>query len=170
MDYKKPADLLLVTHQHGDHNKIDKVTLKESGQMIQCPTDIVAGDEIETQGMKITAVSAYNKNHPAEVNVGYILEVDGLTIYHSGDTSMTEQMPELAAFDIDYALVCMDGYYNMGPEEAMEVAEAIQAKHVIPIHSSGSEMYGQENVDAFTYEGKLELKPGESTHLYAFDQ
>lgn len=164
-DYSEPADLVLVTHQHGDHNKVDLVTMAEGGEVIQCPNDIKAGDTLETQGMEIVAVAAYNENHPKEVNVGFVLKVDGLTIYHSGDTSMTEEMGDLAAYDIDYAMICMDDYYNMGPEEAMEVAKVVKPRIVLPIHTSPQAMFDQEVVDRFSYDETIVLEPGASTAL-----
>ena len=164
-DYSEPADLVLVTHQHGDHNKVDLVTMAEGGEVIQCPNDIKAGESIETQGIEIIAVPGYNENHPKEVNCGFVIKVDGVTIYHSGDTSMIEEMGELTAYNIDYAMICMDDYYNMGPEEAMEVAEVVQPRVVIPIHSSPQGMFDQEVVDRFSYEETIVLEPGASTVL-----
>jgi len=156
---------VLVTHQHGDHNKVELVTLKEGGRILQCPADIKAGDTVQFQGIDIMAVPAYNKNHPKEESTGYVLKMDGLTFYHSGDTSNIPEMADLKALQIDYALVCMDGFYNMGPAEAMKAVEAFAPKNVVPIHTSKDELYNQENVDAFTSPQKIVLKPGESMAL-----
>ena len=45
----------------------------------------------------------------------YILTVDGKTVYFSGDTSRTSQMETMAAMKLDWALLPIDGIYNMGP-------------------------------------------------------
>ena len=164
-EYKVPADLVLVTHQHGDHNKVSLVKLNEGGKVIQCPFDIKSGDTIETQNIKVTAVEAYNKNHDKDSNCGYIIDLGGLVIYHSGDTSTTAQMTGLADYNIDYALLCTDGYYNMGVEEAMQVSKMIKAKHVIPMHTSPKELYSQETIDSFTLENKITVRPGETISL-----
>lgn len=66
---------------------------------------------------------------------------------------------------INYALLCIDGFYNMGPKKAMQVAEIIKAKRFVPIHSSPKDSYNQENVDACTLDNKVVLKPGESIFL-----
>jgi len=164
-EYKVPADLVLVTHQHSDHNQVELVKMKKDGQVIQCPYDIQAGGSTEAKGLKITAVQAYNSNHPADAGCGYIIQYRQAVIYHSGDTSLTEQMREMAGFKIDYALLCMDGYYNMGPKEAAEAAELIGAGVVIPIHTSKEGLFDQKNADAFKFDRKIILKPGEQLIL-----
>jgi len=160
-EYEKPADLVLVTHQHSDHNKTSLITLKDGGKIISCPRDIKSGETTEFSGIKVLAVDAYNKNHHGEDCCGFILEIDGVVIYHSGDTSLTEQMIDFPMFNIDYAFLCSDGYYNMGPEEAMAVAKIIEAKYIIPIHSAASGDYSQANMDEINLENKIALLPGE---------
>lgn len=164
-DYVEPADLVLVTHQHGDHNKVDLVTLKSSGRVVQAPNDMKEGDTLQFQGIDILAVPAYNKNHPREVSVGYVLKMDGITLYHSGDTSNIEEMNNLKEMQVDYALLCMDGFYNMGPAEALEAAAAIAPKRVIPIHTDKDGLFSQTNVDAFDSPLKIVMMPGESMEL-----
>ena len=164
-DYKEPADLVLVTHQHGDHNRVELVDVKKTGTVIQCPYDISSGEAKEIDGISINAVKAYNKNHIDEQCCGYIITIKDLVIYHSGDTSTTDEMIEFLKYNIDYALLCMDGYYNMGPEEAMKAADIIDAKHVIPIHTSKSGLYDQDNVDKFTHARRLIVKVGEKVIL-----
>jgi len=163
--YDVPADYVLVTHQHSDHNNIGLLTLTEGAQILSCPTDIKAGETVSLGELEIRAVSAYNDNHSASSSCGYVITLENLVIFHSGDTSMTEDMGDLSAYDIDYALLCMDGYYNMGPEEAKNVADLIKPRVVIPIHTSPSGLFDQTNADAFSFEPKIVLKPGESVIL-----
>lgn len=164
-DYEKAADLVLVTHQHSDHNKLSLVKMKDGGSIIQCPKDVKSGDLVESHGISIQAVDAYNKNHKKDECCGFILTKGDLVVYLSGDTSTTGEMTEFTKYGIDYAVLCMDGYYNMGPEEAMDVAGLIGARHVIPVHTAPSGDYSRENMDAFTLENKIDLAPGEFTVL-----
>ncbi|HPJ20737.1 MAG TPA: MBL fold metallo-hydrolase [Clostridia bacterium] len=165
MEYDKPADLVLITHQHSDHNKTNLVTLKDTGKVISCPVNIRSGDTMDFSGIKITAVDAYNNNHSKESCCGFILEINDVVIYHSGDTSKTEQMADFSSLGIDYALLCSDGYYNMGAEEVMEVAGLIDAKYIIPIHSAASGSYSQKNTDKIILENKIVLLPGDEISI-----
>jgi hypothetical protein len=164
-EYVTPADLVLVTHQHGDHNQVGLVTLKSEGVIIQCPEDISAGETRIVAGLEIIAVSAYNSNHPAESGCGYVINYGGLTIYHSGDTSTIDEMANMAKYKIDYALICMDGYYNMGPSEALEVSNLIKPTYVIPIHTSRDGLYDQNIIDQFEYPSTIVLNVGQSVQL-----
>ena len=164
-DYADPADLVLVTHQDYDHNKVSLVTLRDGGDIIQCPKDIQAGKSIESHGMSILAVEAYNDNHKQGEGCGYVMNLDGFILYHTGDTSMTDEMADLKAFSIDYALLCADGYYNMGPDEAMKVAATIEPRYVLPMHTHKSKDFDETNLLAFTLDNLMALKPGDQVLL-----
>ncbi len=173
-DYSEPADLILVTHGHNDHNQVQKVTKKADCQILSGPganvggTKLAAGDSTEAKGIRIKAVEAYNSNHPKGTGIGFVLEIDGIKIYHSGDTGKISEMTDLAKLGIDYAMLCIDGVYNMGPVEATEVAQIIQAKHAIPIHIAppgSSEQQKQQILNQFTPPNKLILKEGDEIYL-----
>lgn len=163
--YDPKADLVLVSHQHEDHNVVSKVTLKDDGLVISCPYKIKAGDVYQLGDIKIEAVSAYNSYHSSTSSCGFVLTIDELVIYHSGDTSTTDQMSDMASMAIDYALLCMDGFYNMDSEEAMVVSDLIQASIVIPIHTSADYSYNQANAKLYTNDNKLIVLPGERIKL-----
>ncbi len=73
-------------------------------------------------------------------------------------------MAALTARRITYAMLPMDGIYNMGPEAAMEANAVIMPKHCIPIHTSPGG-YSEAIVARFIADNKLEVKPGESIGL-----
>ena len=78
-------------------------------------------------GVTIRSVAAYNQNHPKAECVGFLLTVEGKTLYMAGDTSRTEEMEtELAGEHIDYAFLPIDGIYNMDAAEASECAAVIE--------------------------------------------
>jgi len=135
-DYGAPADIILITHAHDDHNKPKLVTKKPDCVTITWKEALAGGEHqsFEVQGVTIQAVPAANKNHSIKSSVGYVLTFDGIVFYHAGDTSMLESMSELAELEIDYAMYPVDGRYNMGVDEAVVVAGMVKAKHSIPMH------------------------------------
>ena len=63
--------------------------------------------------------------------VGFIITVDGVRIYHAGDTDV---IPEMSEYRTDIALLPVSGKYVMTVEEALEAAEIIGPKTLIPMH------------------------------------
>jgi L-ascorbate metabolism protein UlaG (beta-lactamase superfamily) len=151
-----PADLVLVTHEHGDHfNRSDIASVSTPQTVVIGPAEVTSkltgaqtltiapGETLTVGNVKVMAVPAYNLNkyadpkagvlfHPREDGkVGYIVELDGRTIYHTGDTDNT---PELSDIDVDVALVPVSGTYVMTVDEALEACTRLKAKTVIPMH------------------------------------
>ena len=165
-DYSDLADVILVTHQHDDHKPYYKVKLKEGGKQIENRDALVKGEykKYEIGPFKIEAVAAGgNPNHDVRYCVGYLVTVDGFTIYHAGDTSKIEQMKDLSSRKIDYAMYPIDGIFNMDAVEATEVANLVGAKNNIPIHEFDSD--GSKKSDNFTPQGRLVLEYGQTIEL-----
>ncbi|MBN2010993.1 MBL fold metallo-hydrolase [candidate division KSB1 bacterium] len=164
-DYADSADIILVSHAHSDHNLVNKVTQKNSCNVFAGSTQMSAGDKTFIKGISIKAVQAYNSNHVKGFGVGFVIEFNGVKIYHSGDTSQIPEMEALAALNLDYAMLCIDGQYNMGPIEAMAVAEIIKARRLIPIHTGFTEQQKETNVANFTHPNRLIMREGDTIYL-----
>ena len=164
--YDAPADIILVTHQHHDHNKVDLCAQKESCRLITNAEALAQGkhNSFDVDGIAIQAVEAGNKTHDPKECVGYIITLDGVKIYASGDTSKTAQMDTFAALALDYALFPGDGFYNMGIDEAAECATVIEAKHNILIHLKPDDSH-QEMFAIWNAPNKLLVMPGEEIRL-----
>lgn len=165
--YDLPADLILVTHQHGDHNQL-QLPAKKPNCIIWQNSDALVGGVYKTEticGLRVEAVQAYNKNHKRDECVGFLVELDGKLVYFAGDTSHTEQMKTFAARSIDYALLPCDGVYNMDLEEASACAKLIAARHSIPIHMAPGQLFDRARAERFTGPGRLILEPGQEIEL-----
>lgn len=134
--YDKPADIVLVTHDHYDHNATHLVNLTSRTVLVYAKDVLVNGNytSMEIRGVKIKATPAYNEHHDKASCVGYLIDVNGIKIYHAGDTGLIEEMKDLAKEDIDYALLPIDGFYTMSPSEATRCADIIACRHMIPMH------------------------------------
>lgn len=167
-DYTQKADLVLVTHEHDDHNGISLVTLNENGKILKSSDMLKGGtyEKVDINGINVEAFAAENSNHNKTECVGYIITVDGITIYHAGDTSKIAEMNSLADKNLDYALLPTDGVYNMSSEEATECANIIKAKHSIPIHVTiGQADYDFENAKKFTAKSGMLVEYGKTVEL-----
>jgi L-ascorbate metabolism protein UlaG (beta-lactamase superfamily) len=165
--YDLPAELILVTHGHGDHNQIELVTQKPDCRVITHEDALADGKymNFDVDGIFIEAVEAKNLMHNPKHCVGYILTFDGLKIYCSGDTSKTEQMSGFAARELDYAIFCSDGKFNMGLKEAAECARIIGAKHNIIVHLKPGGLFDLGKAEKWDAPNKLIIEPGEEIAL-----
>lgn len=140
------ADYIFITHDHFDHRDFDAIKkLSGTNTTVVIPEGCSIGGEATCTlgvGVKqdlddifVETVPAYNVGkefHPKGHNyVGYIINVDGITIYHAGDTDHTS---ELEGVNADIALIPVGGKFTMDINEAKKAIEKINAKHVIPMH------------------------------------
>jgi len=138
-----PADIILLTHDHYDHYSVDDVNFLKTGRTrIVAPmnadlvTDpILPGDSLSLGDILVEAIPAYNitkEFHPRKNNwVGYVVNIMGMRVYHTGDT---DRIPEMMDLKVDVALMPVGGTYTMTADEAGRALEDIRADHAIPIH------------------------------------
>jgi len=164
--YDAPADIILVTHQHSDHNRIKRCAQKQDCRIITNAEALADGkhNSFDIDGIQITAVEAMNKNHDPKLCVGYLITLDNVKIYTSGDTSTTKQMETFAALKLDYALFPGDGIFNMGPAEAAECAKLVGAKNNILIHLKPGESV-RKKAEKWDAPNKLVLEPGQEIEI-----
>jgi L-ascorbate metabolism protein UlaG (beta-lactamase superfamily) len=146
------ADLVLVSHEHHDHcspEDIAKIRGPETvilaggsaAEQVPGARAVRPGEHLTLLGVEIDMVPAYNVNkfrspgvpfHPQESqHVGFVVTVDGVRLYHTGDT---DPIPEMADLECDLALLPVSGKYVMTVEEAAEAARTLAPEIVVPMH------------------------------------
>ncbi len=154
------ADLVLVTHEHGDHLDPEAVDrLRRDGTVVVANTasaeklegarTLRNGEELTAQGLHLEAVPAYNlvhkrddgePFHPRGRGNGYIVTFGELRVYLAGDT---ENIPEMSRLEgIDIAFLPVNLPYTMTPAMAAEAARAVRPKILYPYH------YGETEPDS----------------------
>lgn len=178
---KPSADMVFITHEHGDHFNADTLAavVGENTQMVVNPavfamlpeamqskaTSLGNGDSATMGEVTIDAIPAYNISeerlnfHPQGRDNGYIVTVDGLRIYISGDT---EDIPEMRALEnIDVAFVCMNLPFTMDIEAAASAVMEFAPTYVYPYHYRGRDNGTQDPRDfAALISGGSEVKIG----------
>jgi len=165
--YDKSADIILVTHGHGDHNQVKLCAKKPDCRIITNEEALDGGKHniFDINGVLIQTVEAKNVMHNPKSCVGYIITIDSVKIYASGDTSKTEQMQTFAELKLDYAIFPGDGVFNMGLKEAAECAKLIEAKHNIIIHLKPGALFSRKKADKWDAPNKLIIEPGQEINL-----
>jgi L-ascorbate metabolism protein UlaG (beta-lactamase superfamily) len=157
LDYRSlpRADLILVTHAHGDHFDATCIaSIKATNALIVAPSSVYQslssslksqamvmtnGATAQVLGLSIEAIPAYNRttsNHPKGVGNGYLLVIDDKRVYVSGDTEDTVEMRALR--DIDVAFLSMNQPYTMTVAEAVSAVREFRPSVVYPYHFQGS--------------------------------
>lgn len=153
-DYSKlpKADLILVTHEHGDHLDVKAINLLRKESAIVLETQRCAekykdgvvlknGGSYNFSGIEINAVPAYNIKHmrspgnpyhPKGAGNGYVFRFGDKKVYVAGDT---ENIPDMAKLkDIDIAFLPMNLPYTMTPEMCADAARMFKPKILYPYH------------------------------------
>jgi len=132
---KAKADIVLITHDHFDHNAY-RVVSKPTTQIIMSRKgEFSIGPQ---NAIKVKGISAYHDTYRGRRRgsiVMYKLIVDELSILHMGDLGHVlgrEQVNEIS--HVDVALIPVGGTFTIGPEEAWRTLDILRPKVAIPMH------------------------------------
>jgi L-ascorbate metabolism protein UlaG (beta-lactamase superfamily) len=148
------ADVILLTHGHGDHYGDVVAIAKRTGATVVAIVEIAG--ELEGEGLEnlsnpnlggtvtfewgsVKLVPAWHTSTTPKGTVntpaGMIVELGGKTIYHLGDTSLFGDLELIGRrHAIDVALVPIGGHFTMDRHDAVEAVRMLGARQVIPCH------------------------------------
>ncbi len=171
------ADVICITHEHFDHcspsdvkkiSKDDTVIVTEAVAAEKLSGDVRVlkpGQSVDAGGTRVNAVPSYNTDkdfHPKSNEwLGFVVEMDGVRIYHAGDADF---IPEMRDLDVDIALIPVSGTYVMDVDQAIEAARAIKPKIAVPMHYGkivGSEDDAKKFAEALKDEMTVVIKQKE---------
>lgn len=124
------ADIVTISHDHGDHNAKDRVSGVKR---------VVSGPgEYEISGVSIIGISTFHDEKHGKLrgkNTVYIYETDGLKIAHLGDLGHKLSDSDLEAYrDVDILMIPVGGEYTVGPPVAVGIVQSIVPSITIPMH------------------------------------
>jgi len=129
-EIKESADIVTVSHDHGDHNNVAAV----GGN----PEVVRGAVALETKGIKFKGIPTYHDDVGGKKrgdNTIFCCEVDGVRVCHLGDLGhplSNQQVAELGKVDI--LLIPVGGFFTIGPEVATEVCAQLTPRVIIPMH------------------------------------
>ncbi len=130
------ADIVLVTHNHLDHNNVSAIKPREGKKEFAF---FEGAGEFEAEGIIIRGIPAWHDNEMGRKRgkvYMYLLQSEGINIAHLGDIGQKKLYEEQveALNNVDILFIPVGGVYTVGAEEAFEIANQIDPKIIVPIH------------------------------------
>jgi L-ascorbate metabolism protein UlaG (beta-lactamase superfamily) len=181
------ATTILLTHGHGDHIGDTVAIAKRTGAPVVAIVEIAR--ELEGDGVAVfdpnmggtvrfewgwvKLVPAWHTSTTpkgtANTPAGLLINFQDTMIYHLGDTCVFSDLQLVGKRNpIDVALMCIGGHYTMDAVDAVDAAELIGAKTVIPCHyntfpaiETDAQAF-KSDVESATQSNVVVLDPGQS--------
>ena len=152
----KKVDYILVTHGHGYHIGDTVEIAKNTGATVVSNHELAhhfGKMGLKTHSMHIGGRKQFDFGnvkmtpalHGSSIMVdgelkeggnpgGFILKIDGKTLYHAGDTGLSVEMQLLESEEIDFAMLPVGGNFTMDIMDAVRAVKMIKPKKVMPMH------------------------------------
>ncbi len=177
-------DFIILTHAHGDHLGDSLKIGNRDNPLFICVNELA-------EWLKAKGLNAHNMHiggsrkfdfgivkftiaHHGSITpdgqyagepAGVILNIDGKTIYHTGDTGLFYDMKLIGEMNkIDYMFVPIGDNFTMGIEDGVKAVEFVNPKTVIPIHYN---TFGIIEADPEVFKQKVEAI-GHKCHIMKF--
>ncbi len=149
MDEINTADVVVVTHDHGDHLGDSFSLCQKTGATLVSFYEIAeaaadkgitsekmnVGGSVIIAGVTVDMVPAFHTGGLGGTAVGVVVTMDGKKVYHAGDTGLTVEMELIGEmYQPDIGFLPIDGRFNMTPRLAAKAVELLKIPRVVPIH------------------------------------
>lgn len=134
---KLTADIVLVSHDHQDHNNVGAVAASEEGKEV--PFVITGPGEYETSGVNVVGITSFHDDKQGALrgkNTIYHVTCDEVTIVHLGDLGqkkLTQEQVE-AILPCDVLLIPVGSVYTISGRDAPDIVAQVEPKIIIPMH------------------------------------
>ena len=131
---KQTADIVTVSHDHGDHSAIDRVKTAAG----ETPMIISVAGDYEARGISVFGVESWHDDKEGAIrgnNLIFTVLMDGVSVCHLGDLGhklTDEQVARIG--EVDVLLCPVGGYYTLDAKGAVAVMEQLEPKIFIPMH------------------------------------
>lgn len=129
-EIKETADVVTVSHEHGDHNNVASVGGKPQVYKGPAPAEI--------KGVKFSGLATYhdeNKGRDRGNNMIVCMDVDGFKVCHLGDLGHRLVDREIAQIGkVDVLMIPVGGFFTITANVATEVSSQLKPKVIIPMH------------------------------------
>lgn len=129
-DIDEKADIVTVSHGHGDHNNVAAVRGN--------PVVINEAGPGETKGMKINGILTYHDDTGGTKrgnNIVFCIDIDGVKVCHLGDLGHPLSDKQAADIgDVDIVMVPVGGNFTIDADVATGVVNRLKAKVIMPMH------------------------------------
>jgi L-ascorbate metabolism protein UlaG (beta-lactamase superfamily) len=152
------ADLIALTHGHGDHVGATVGIAKEHGAAVVAQVELRdwitkadvgpnmahspnKGGTVDVDGVKVTLTNAFHSSSADDGTYtgeacGLVIEVEnGTKLYFAGDTCVFGDMQLIGRiYEPDVAILPIGGHFTMDPREAAVALELLGTKRCVPCH------------------------------------
>ncbi len=149
LDSVTQADVVVVTHDHGDHLGDAFPICKKTGATLVSIYEIAeaaskegitaemmnVGGTVKVNGITVSIVPAIHTAGLGGTATGAVVEMDGKKVYHAGDTGLSMEMQLIGEmYTPDIGFLPIDGRFNMTPRLAARAVELLNIPKIVPIH------------------------------------
>ncbi len=158
---KETADIVVVSHEHGDHNNVSAV---------QGKPEVVKGSGVKiARGIQFRGIATYHDKSQGKQrghNTVFCFTVDDIKLCHLGDLGhllTREQVEEIGA--VDMLLIPVGGFFTIDAADASQVCDQLAPKVIIPMHFKTSRCtYPIASVEDFL-KGKKGIRKVDSSEM-----